>query len=267
MGSASLNPQGGLRRGEEVSKRGSLIPKKLKFDAIIEALLEMRFSTTTQSEFLFVRLAEHPSWKGFSQARLPAYGIPENIRQIDQNLRFQPTFELLEPSKQRAVRIGPSVISYHLRKPYVGWPEFSQELRGMVDRLFESAEGLTVSRLGLRYINAFSPSLHGIRGIGDLDLSITVAGAPVESNVNVNFSSQAFPQTNAAVRIASPEFFVALPEIEATALADIDIFTREGFEATNRKSIYDWLELAHAAKNEEFFCLLAPETISSLEAV
>jgi uncharacterized protein (TIGR04255 family) len=258
--------QSGFRdRRKNVSKRGSLIPKKLKSDAILEALFEARFSTLTQPEFLIVRLAEFAPWRAYSQARLPAYGIPENIRQIDPNLRYQPTYELLEPSKQRSVRIGPNVISYHLRQPYVGWPEFSQELRALVAKLFDSAESLVFNRLGLRYVNAFSPKLHGIQGIQDLDLSVTVAGTPVKANVNVNFSSLAFEQTNAAVRIASPEFFALQPGIEASALADIDVFTREGFETTTKNSIFDWLELARNSKNEEFFCLLTPETISKLK--
>lgn len=248
-----------------MSKRGSRIPKKLKNDAILEALCEVRFKTVTEPEFLFVRLAEFDPWKSFSKARLPAYSIPENIRQIDPNLRYQPTFELLEPSRQRSVRIGPSVISYHLRQPYVGWTQFSLELHGMIAKLFESAEALVADRLGLRYLNAFSSKLHGIHSIADLDLSVSVAGAPVKSNVNVNFTSSTFAQTNAAVRIASPEFFVLQPEIEATVVADIDIFTRDGFEATTKNAIFDWLDHARDAKNEEFFCLLKSETISNLE--
>ena len=248
-----------------MSKRGSRIPKRLKFDAIVEALFEVRFNTVTHPEFLFVHLAEFEPWKSFSKARLPAYSIPENIRQIDPNFRYQPTFELLEPSSQRSVRIGPNVISYHLRKPYVGWSTFKVELHGMITKLFESTEAPVVSRLGLRYLNAFSSKLHGIQSIADLDLSVVVADAPVKSNVNVNFTSSAFEQTDAAVRIASPEFFVNQSGTEATVVADIDIFTRDGFEATTKNAIFDWLEHAHDAKNEEFFCLLRPETISELE--
>ena len=248
-----------------MSKRGSRIPRKLKSDAILESLLEIRFSTSTQSEFLFVRLAEYGPWKGFSQARLPAYGIPENIRLLDANLRYSPTFELMEPTGQRSIRIGPSVISYHLRPPYSGWSKFGQELRAMVEGLFDSAEGLVVNRLGLRYVNAFSSKLHGIKGIEDLDLTVTVAGTQVKSSINVNISSPAFAQTNAATRIASPEFFVLQPGVEATVLADIDIFTKEGFEAKSKKAIFEWLELARNAKNEEFFCLLKPDTIAKLE--
>ena len=139
------------------------------------------------------------------------------------------------------------------------------ELREMIAKLFDSTEKLLANRLGLRYTNAFSAKLHGIQSIADLDLSVAVAGSPVKSNINVNFNSSAFEQTNAAVRIASPEFFVAQSGLDATVLADIDIFTREGFEATAKNPIIEWLELAHNAKNEEFFCLLTDETISELE--
>lgn len=135
----------------------------------------------------------------------------------------------------------------------------------MIAKLFDSTETPVVNRLGMRYLNAFSSKLHGIQSIADLDLSVVVAGTQVKSSINVNFITSPFAQTNAAVRIASPEFFVVQSGIEATVLADIDVFTTDGFEAIAKNSIFDWLELAHNAKNEEFFCLLRPETISNLE--
>lgn len=248
-----------------MSKRGSLIPKKLKHDAIIEALFEVRFTTLTQSEFLIVGLAGCDEWKGYTQTRLPAYGIPENLRLIDPNLRYQPTFELLEPSGQRSVRIGPNVMSYHVRKPYIGWSKFNAELNSMLVNLFNNAKNLVINRLGMRYLNGFSSKLHGINSIGDLDLSITIADDNVTSNVNLNFNNAVFAQTNAAIRIATPEFFAPQSQIEATVVADIDIFTRDGYETINRNVIFQWLEQARKAKNEEFFCLLTEETIKNLE--
>jgi uncharacterized protein (TIGR04255 family) len=247
-----------------VSELGSQVPKKLKHDAIMEAILEVRFSTTTQPEFLIVRLAEYDPWKEYSQARLPAFGIPENIRQADLHFKFQPTFELVEPSKQRSVRIGPSVLSYHVRPPYIGWAEFKEELRKAIEKLFESAENLVVTRLGLRYVNALTPKLHGIRGLGDLDVAFEIAGSRFTSNLNVNFISSISTSAKTMVRIASPEFIATQLADDATVLADIDVFTNEGFEAATKDSVLEWLEGAHTTEKQEFFRLLKPETIAYL---
>src|SRR5688572_6634063 len=98
--------------------RQKRIPKKLKHDAIVEALLEVRFQTTTIPEVLFGRLADYAPWKGFTQVRLPAYDLPALMRQADPNLRFQPLFELRDEQNKQAVRLGGRVLSYHKLAPY-----------------------------------------------------------------------------------------------------------------------------------------------------
>ena len=248
-----------------VSKRGSQIPKKLENDAIVEAIFELRFKTTTQQEFLVVRLADHVPWKSFNRARLPAYGIPENIRQIDQNFTYQPIFELTEPSLQRSIRIGPNVLSYHLRAPYVGWDKFLPELQGATQALFWCADDLTVTRLGLRYVNALVPGLHSINGISDLDLSLMVAGMPLTAKVNLNFFIPGGDLYDGAVRIATREFVTPQMPNNASVIADIDIFTKTIFEAKDEKLILEWLETAHRIEKQEFFSLLTDETIAQLK--
>jgi hypothetical protein len=54
-----------------MATRKKRIPAKLKYDAIVEALLEVRFDMTTIPEVLLGRLADCPSWKGFEQDRMP----------------------------------------------------------------------------------------------------------------------------------------------------------------------------------------------------
>src|SRR2546426_10312114 len=104
------------------------VPRKLKNDALVEALLEIRFDTPTIPEVLLGRLADHAAWKGFQQRRLPIAEIPAAIRQTDRNLRYSPLFELADPERNRLVRIGEHVLSYNQLRPYVGWTVFSAEL-------------------------------------------------------------------------------------------------------------------------------------------
>jgi uncharacterized protein (TIGR04255 family) len=154
-----------------MASRGKSIPKKLKNDAIVEAVVEIRFSTTTIPEILFGRLADYGPWKNFKQQRLPVYEVPPPWRQADPNLRFLPIFEL--SGDQRSVRIGPHVISYHRAAPYVGWQQFRLELDETISGLFETAKGLVIHRLGLRHLNALRPDVHDIKSVSDLDLEIS----------------------------------------------------------------------------------------------
>src|SRR6266513_2687614 len=116
---------------------GKSIPVKLKQDAIVEALLEIRFATPIIPEIFFGRIAEHASWKGFTQAQMPAYNLPAALRQADPTLRYHPVFSLVEAAGRRAVRIGPQVLSYHRNMPYVGWEKFKPELEDAISGLFE----------------------------------------------------------------------------------------------------------------------------------
>lgn len=53
------------------SESSKLIPVKLKNDAIVEALFEIRFSMSTIPEVFFGRMADCAFWKNFKHEPLP----------------------------------------------------------------------------------------------------------------------------------------------------------------------------------------------------
>jgi uncharacterized protein (TIGR04255 family) len=245
---------------------GKSIPVKLKDDAIVEALFEIRFEMTTIPEVFFGRLAEYAPWKGFTQAPMPAYNLPAALRQADPNLRYQPIFALVEGGG-RAVRIGPQVLSYHRLAPYVGWAKFKPELDEVIAGVFEKADALRVERLGLRYLNALRTDVHGIRSISDLNLKFEIASERIFGNANINFTTGDSSDTACTVRIATTEFIQgALPENTSVYVyVDVDVFTKQGFETKDRTVVKDWIEAAHTREKEQFFRLLTETTIESLK--
>jgi uncharacterized protein (TIGR04255 family) len=101
----------------------SNIPKKLKADAIAEALLEVRFQckeATQLPELVVGKLADNPVWKDYEKARLPVSEIPASLRAQDENLRFQPLLEVRDAQKVSVAKIGSNVLSYHRLAPYPG---------------------------------------------------------------------------------------------------------------------------------------------------
>ncbi|MGA2940171.1 MAG: TIGR04255 family protein [Syntrophobacteraceae bacterium] len=250
-----------------MAKRGRAIPSELKHDAIVEALLEIRFDMRKETipEILFGRLAEHGPWKGFEQRPLPAYQVPPPLRQADPNLRFQPVFELAAPDKRRTIRIGPHVLSYHRLRPYVGWEKFKPELGEAIDGLFSTTEGLSIRRLGFRYINALQTDVHGIRSILDLDLKLSIAEESVSSNVNINFTTDISNDTNCTVRIATSEFVQGELPPNTSVFVDVDVFTKEAFRTEDQIEVKKWVEFAHTKEKEQFFRLLTDQTIDSLK--
>jgi uncharacterized protein (TIGR04255 family) len=248
-----------------MATRGKPVPLKLKHDAIIEALLEIRFETTTIPEVLFGKLADYEPWRGFKQNPMPAYALPAPIRQADPNLRFQPIFELLGSDDRLAVRIGPQVLSYHRMPPYVGWGKFETELSQAIEGLFTRADSLTVRRLGFRYVNALRPDLHGIRSTSDLDLKVEIDGEKLSGNVNINFIINVSDNTRCTVRIATPEFVQGVLPPNTAVVADVDVFTTEGFNTKEVTDVKRWLDFAHSTEKHHFFRLLTNETIEALK--
>lgn len=245
-------------------KRGTPLPKKLKDDAVVEALLELRFASPPIPEVFFGRLIDHKNWKDFQQRRLPTYEIPEKIRLLDQTLRYAPIIELIAPDSKAALRVGPSVLSYHRTAPYVGWKLFEPELNRVVDSLFDTTSDLTIERLGLRYLNALTPSRHQITSVGDLDLKLTDADGTIVSSVNINFSRILSPSSSCTVRIATKDFTQGNLPADVAVFIDVDVFTNDDYRSNDRSAVKRWITDAHDYEKHEFFHLFTQGTIDRL---
>jgi len=242
------------------------LPEKLRHDAIIEAIFEVRFDMTVMiPEIFFGQLAACELWKKFEQHRMPAYAIPTPLRQADVNLRFQPVFELREAKGHRSVRIGSNVFSYHQMSPYVGGDKFILELSEAIDILFEKAKGLNVRRLGFRYINALIPDIHDIRSIAALDLKLAIAGESVSDQVNINYTKDLSDDTRCTVRIATPDFVQGVLPPNTAVMIDVDVFTKDSFRTKENTKVKEWVKYAHIKEKEQFFRLLTDKTIDFLK--
>jgi uncharacterized protein (TIGR04255 family) len=246
--------------------RGTPLPKKLRRDSIVEAVFEMQFETPTIAERLIGRMTDLEPWKNLPQRRLPEYEVPAMLRQTNPFLRFRPTVEVPDDQTEeyRSIRIGPNVLSYHCAKKYVGWSRFKPELERTVVDLFNAAESIRIVRLGLRYLNAFTPTAHNINSVADLDMSITVAEDKLTGNVNLNYQIDLPEIGQCRVGIATRQFVQGPLPDGTTVYVDVDVFTIPGYECSNADEVKVWLEKAHDQEKEEFFHLMKKETIDAL---
>ena len=245
--------------------RGGHLPRKLRADAIVEALLELQFESDTSPERLIGRIVDSGPWKALEQRNLPAHQVPSALRQLDPSIRYQPTVEIASVGAEpRALKVGPFVVSYHRAKTYVGWERFRPELEETVDILFAAAENLRVTRIGLRYLNAFNARQHGITSIADLDLAVSLAEGRLTSSVNANFLVDLGAMGKCGVRVATKDFVQGPVSAETTAYLDIDVFTNPGFECKSRDAAKQWISDAHTREKQEFFHLLTQRTIDAL---
>lgn len=241
------------------------LPKKLTRDAIMEALLEIRFETAQVGEVLVGRLASFPLFEGYSVSRLPIASFPAEIRDADANLRFQPTLQLASPAPGELVKIGPHVVSLHVMAPYPGWAVLSERLRLVVEALFEAINDIIIARLGLRYINAITVE-HGVDRISDLRFSLELGGQKINSELVFSHRFKSEDDVHGTLSLATPSFVngPTLPS-ECAAFVDIDIFTPKALGKTDPNAVLHWVDRAHDAEKVAFFGLFSEAQIEKLK--
>lgn len=237
------------------------IPTKLKKDAIVEAILEVRFDGSVAPEIIYGRAADMAAWKEFEQKRLPTADIPAAIREAEATLRYQPLFELRERGGNRVLRIGGRVISFHVLAPYTGWAAFQPELNQLVDFAFENAGATAIRRLGLRYLNCLTLKDHGIAGLQDLDLAISVSGKNLIGALNLNFRSEHSDAMHCMARVASLDFVEGKMPAGSVAFVDVDIFTPPNITIDHPDNVKAWIAEAHDLEKINFFQLWKPEIL------
>jgi uncharacterized protein (TIGR04255 family) len=237
------------------------IPRKLKSDPIVEAIFEVRFTTTEVPEVVLGKLASN--WKEFKTTRLPFADLPSPIRDQDPNLAHQPLWQLQSANNTRLIKFGPRVFSYHTLVPYPGWSTFERELQQAADFLFGNLGNAVVNRYGFRYQNVLTKAQF-VNTLADLNFGVQLAGKAITCPVNLNYQREHSVQHIALVRIASREF-IQNPSAELVAVVDVDIFTPPGFSTDGLDRGKQWLEDAHRLLKEEFFTLLPEPLIDRLE--
>ena len=238
------------------------LPKKLKKDAIAEAICEIRFEceeSLSLPEIVVGRLADFDVWRDFEKLRLPISDIPASIRSQDPNLKKQPVLELRERNGPRLAKIGVNVLSYHHLAPYPGWETFKPEIDRTIEFLFVSFQSFKATRLGFRYVNVFTAEDHGVHDVRHLNYSVNLAGDDLEDPQNLNYRKVRSDVHSVQVRIASPEFVSGPIAKKVQVLVDLDVFTPDDFETNEAETAKAWVEDAHTYEKEEFFRLFTDE--------
>lgn len=230
------------------------LPEKVSRDAILESLFEVRFETDVVQEIFFGKIIEN--WGDAIQQRI-GFEMPLPFRMMDPNMRFAPMIELKEHQGGGALRFGPQILGFHQAAPYPGWRTFKTAIEKAVRTLFmATSDKLTISRLGMRYINALTPVGHRIPSIADLDFNLTIAGDAAPSKLNINFTHEIDARTASTVRIATKDFVEssALP-IDTSVIVDIDVFSPTETSFVNLEDALKWVDRAHTTEKVEFFRL------------
>ncbi len=257
----------------KISPRLSLVagPRKLRDDAIIEAVCQLQFESTELPEIVIGRLGDGAKWPGFAAMRLSTADIPAPLRNSDPNLKFAPLIALRRKDGSRIIQIGERVISYHLVgvKAYCGWDKFKEELASSFGTFFGALPTSKVQKISFRYINAIVADRHLVSDIHNLNLEIRVNGEKLSGPINLNYV-ESNETHHTTTRVAHTNFVqimqgsAGLPA-GTSAVVDVEVTTPEKFLVSKHEDVMDWVEIAHSREKDAFFKLIPPDVLSNLK--
>ncbi|MGO3690547.1 MAG: TIGR04255 family protein [Psychroflexus halocasei] len=133
------------------------LPEKIEPCPIIDALVEVRFSSKINPEAVFGLIYNRlkDDFPGFQ--KLPILELPEQVRSNDPSLKFKPYYKL--SNQDYVIQIGPRVLVIGSYPEYTGWNNFSDELFKVISNVLSLDIIADVERIGLRYINFFKEDL------------------------------------------------------------------------------------------------------------
>jgi len=240
------------------------LPVKLAKDAILEALFEVQFTHEELPELVFGRLVDLDLWKGFEQVRLPLSQMPAEVRNLDPNLRFQPTLRLQSHDAREVANVGTNVISFHNNNGYFGWSSgFSERIFFIIDSLY-SISSLKIEKLTLRYVNALTISDHKIDSPNDIELLLSVKNQTVSNSFNVNLRGNGCDEFEVLTRIATPDFVNGPIPSDTSVYIDISVSRTKSNQSLSIEDLKSWVEKAHVREKEEFFGFIPDAIVSEL---
>lgn len=234
------------------------LPSRIEKCPLIDALIEFRFEAAIAKSAVFGVIYNliRNDYRG-NVINLPILQIPEQIREVDPNLKFKPLYRI--EGDKFIIQIGYDVLSISSKMPYVGWPEFSQHSLSLINKIIQEGIIKRVSRLGHRYINFFR---------GDITNSLTMSFSMTEKYVSENLLIRTdvrdgnFMNT---LQFANNANYRPNPNTSEIVGSLIDIDTSreysDNFFIENREQE---INMAHECEKKLFFSLLKPTFLETL---
>jgi uncharacterized protein (TIGR04255 family) len=233
------------------------IPTKISPSPIVEAVVDVRFDPTPPPDAVFGLIYSKLPEKYRHVEKLPVLQVPDEIRQSDPNLVFQPYYRMKHDSF--ILQVGPRIFSLSTQG-YPGWSAFSTEITSILSRIVEIAFFKEILRVGLRYINFFEENVFKFSR-----LSLTMVDKPlVDGNILVRTE---FPDGEFLTRlhVANQANLVIGGAARSGSVIDLDTFTVNPFlEKRPSECLKLMLDSEHSILKRSFFDLLQEDFLRSL---
>jgi len=232
------------------------IPKKIE-SPIQEAVFEIRYDCPYPGEALYGLLFD--IFKDFPDKEdhaLPILQMPQQIRLIDPNLKYQPYYRAFRDGY--AFAVGPHSIVFSALKPYRGWTEWKSFFYPILDTIREKKIIRSVERIGLRTFDLFDGNI-----FDKINAKLTIADRTIDSSPTAFFTE--FDEGSVHVLLNLGNAAAVNGQTARKSLIDINCICLFNGEVNGFFSSYkETLEKAHQVNKQVFFGLIKQELLSSL---
>ena len=236
------------------------LPTSIKSCPILEALFEIRFTANVPNEAVFGVLYPDLSADFPKSDSLPVVQLPPQIREVNPQLRFQPTHRLT--AERYVVAIGPKVFSLSTMDPYPGWADFRRKLIPTIEVLLRKSVIKTANRFGLRYINMFDGDV-----TKRLTLEIKLQNQPIDGKKTFLRTVMEKDNSKVTLQVGKDQTIKRRSEFTKTGtLIDIDV-SRDASGIPTLHDLETVIDEAHLTAKTLFFDLLKPDFLKELQPV
>lgn len=227
------------------------LPKKLDPCPIVDAILEVRFSSKINPNAVF-GVIYNTLQKEFPKVEtLPILQFPDAVRAGDANLKHKPYYRI--SNDEFVVQIGPDVFTISSFPIYKGWSTFSNLIFDVIKKIEHTNTIQSVERLGIRYINFFEANI-----FDNIDLKVSIKKEAIRYKntvVRTDIEQRPFIST---LQIANNVNLKG----RFGSIIDIDTHTGLGLNMLfpNKEEI---INAGHSKEKDLFFGLLKPEFLKS----
>lgn len=235
------------------------IPIKIDPSPLAEAVVDVRFMPSIPPAAVFGYAYDLLKDRYGNVAALPILQVPEEIREKDSNLIFQPHYRM--DSMPFVLQLGPRIFNLAaLDKDYPGWSIFRDEICRIFDALSDKGVIGTVTRVGMRYINFFEGNVFQIS-----NFSVTLGSTSLldqKTLLRVQFSDNGLVT---AVQVTNDGNLRTGKESKHGSIVDLDTFcVRPTLSEKPSESFRNLIETAHQTLKMRFFSGLKEEFVASL---
>lgn len=238
-------------------------PKKIEPCPIVEAIIEIRFSSMLPSEAVFGIIFGAINKDFEKTTNLPILQLPEAVRSQDPALKYHAYNSFTNDDNSLKVNVGPKVITFINSETYLGWGEFFSKIKNILTKIIKTNVIQKVERIGIRYINFFSQKI-----LKSLNLSIKVDNEELKdepTTLRTEFTKDNFVRVIQVVNQAPVNI---RNTTKIGSLVDIDcIYTNTSTIPLAINEFSNIINKGHQVEKETFYNLLKPEFIKTLNPV